>query len=116
MTLHIEALPWQPEHLRLTLAGRLDSETAPAFEARWLTLLQDSPWQAAVLDCAALSYIASAGLRVVLMGAKRAQARGTRLIISGLQPSVREVFAISGFLKILSVADSFEDAQALLRP
>ena len=79
-----------------------------------VTPLQQDSWRAVVLDCAELNYIASAGLRVVLMCAKRAQSAGTRLVVCGLQAPVREVFTVSGFLKILSVADDFEQAQAAL--
>lgn len=62
------------------------------------------PGRRVVIDFAALDYISSAGLRVVLMTAKRAkQGKGT-LVLCGLQPHVKEVFEISGFLKILEVA------------
>ena len=108
MNLALTPETWQPGHLRLQLAGRLDSETAPQLERMLVAPLQQGSWQAVVLDCAELNYIASAGLRVVLMCAKRAQSAGTRLIVCGLQAPVREVFAVSGFLKILNVNDDFE--------
>ena len=114
MNLVLTPETWQPGHLRLQLAGRLDSESAPQLESMLLAQLQEQGRQAVVLDCSELNYIASAGLRVLLMAAKRAGPAGARFIVCGLQPQVREVFAVSGFLKILSVADDFEQAQAAL--
>ena len=66
------------------------------------------------MDFAGIDYISSMGLRSVLMAAKRARQQTQRLILTGLQPHVREVFEISGFLSILEVAPSFDQAQSLL--
>ena len=112
MNLVLTPETWQPAHLRLQLAGRLDSETAPELERMLVTPLQQDSWRAVVLDCAELNYIASAGLRVVLMCAKRAQSAGTRLVVCGLQAPVREVFEISGFDKIIPAFATRAEAAA----
>lgn len=89
---------------QVSLAGRLDSATSGDFEKDLHPLFAASGVRA-LLDFSSLDYISSAGLRVVLMTAKRARQAQGRLVLCGLQPHVREVFEISGFLKILSVAD-----------
>ena len=87
------------------LAGRLDSATAGAFEKPLLELFQ-APGSRVLMDFGALEYISSAGLRVVLMAAKRAKQSPGVLVLCALAPQVRDVFEISGFLKILdAVAD-----------
>ena len=63
-----------------------------------------------VLDMAGVEYISSAGLRVVLLLAKRLKQNSGHLVLCGLQPHVHEVFDISGFLAILDVADSRDAA------
>ena len=65
-----------------------------------------------VLDFAALDYISSAGLRMVLVVAKRLKGEGGQLVLSGMQPHVREVFDISGFLAILNVEPTRAEALA----
>ena len=50
------------------------------------------------------------GLRVVLVAAKRLKPLGGKLAVYGMQPQVKEVFEISGFLRILEIAHSREDA------
>ena len=87
----------------IALKGRLDSANAGELE-KGLGDLFTQPGQKAVVDMEKLDYISSAGLRVVLMLAKRARQTGGRLMLSCLSPSVKEVFEISGFLKIIEVA------------
>jgi len=95
------------------LEGRLDSNTAPDFEKR---LLDDLDPTAAplVLDFSGLDYVSSAGLRIVLLVAKRMSAGKGKMVLCALKDNVREVFAISGFLKFLQVCDSREQALAEL--
>lgn len=85
------------------IRGRVDSASAGDME-RALQPLFIEAGQKAVVDFSALDYISSAGLRVVLMVAKRAKQSQGRLLLCSLPPQVREVFEISGFLKILDVA------------
>ncbi len=87
----------------VAVAGRLDSATSDAFE-KTLLGLYEQPAARVLLDCGALAYVSSAGLRVVLMAAKRARQGQGRLVLCGLSPNVREVFEISGFVKILDIA------------
>lgn len=94
----------------IALSGRLDSATAGDLEKAVATQFQ-AQGDKLGMDFAGLSYVSSAGLRVILMAAKRARQVQGSLILCGLQPHVREVFHISGFLKILNVVESREQAQ-----
>jgi len=95
------------------LSGRLDSTTSLAFEKSLLELLANTGARL-LLDLTQLDYISSAGLRVVLVAAKRSKQAQGHLVLFGLQPMVREVFEISGFLKILRTTSSLEQALATL--
>jgi anti-anti-sigma factor len=64
-----------------------------------------------LIDFSSLSYISSSGLRLILVAAKRARQVGGRLLLCELSPAVREVFEISGFLKIMETVDSKALAQ-----
>lgn len=85
-----------------SIKGRVDSTTAGNMEQA-LKDVFNVAGSRVVVDFSALDYISSAGLRVVLMLAKRAKQAQGRLVLCGLSPQVREVFEISGFLKILDV-------------
>lgn len=104
---------WVEEVLVVALKGRLDSVNASAVELS----ITDQIKQGAnrlVLDFSEVPYVSSAGLRVVLVVAKRLKEVGGRLVLIGLTPSVHEVFAISGFLQILTVCDDRDAAMAKL--
>jgi anti-sigma B factor antagonist/stage II sporulation protein AA (anti-sigma F factor antagonist) len=96
----------------LSPAGRIDHETAEAFRQALLAHLvtcaagQDH----AVLDFARVEYIASAGLRALMLAAREAKAKGGRLAIAALQPLVKEVFEITRFGLVLNVYPSVRDA------
>jgi anti-anti-sigma factor len=90
-----------------SLQGRLDSTNSPAVETELFNQLGDGGF---VLDVSKLDYISSAGLRVVLVLAKRLKQTGKAFLLAGMQPHIHDVFEISGFLSILDVADSRDEA------
>lgn len=100
----------RPEGLVIQLNGRLDSTTSRDLEAVLPARVQAQP--VVVVDLAEVRYVSSAGLRVLLKGAKGAKASGNKLMLCGLSPDVREVFDVSGFTPIFSIHDSAEGALA----
>ncbi|WP_084384810.1 STAS domain-containing protein [Novosphingobium naphthalenivorans] len=98
--------------LVLSLTGRLDSNTASDLEHVLPARVEGQA--ATVVDLSQVSYVSSAGLRVLLKGAKTARASGHRLALSGLAPSVREVFDISGFSTIFTIEPDVEAAIAAI--
>lgn len=98
---------------QIALSGRLDTTTCGELEQSLLEIFE-TPASAILIDFSALEYISSAGLRVFLVAAKRAkQSKGT-LILCAMPAAIKNVFAISGFLKILDVIDDRELALAHL--
>jgi anti-anti-sigma factor len=97
----------------VAVKGRLDSANAGDLE-RGLEGLYAQAGHKVAVNLAQLEYISSAGLRVMLMLAKRAKSAAGHLVLCGLSPQVREVFEISGFLKILETAPDQDAAVAAL--
>jgi len=95
-------------------SGRLDTAAAPAFEHELAAATQSGTGRL-LIDLENLVYVGSAGLRVFLMAAKRARAKGGRIALCGLRPQVAEVFDISGFGVIVPVYADRESALAALR-
>jgi anti-sigma B factor antagonist len=96
----------------IAASGRIDSNTAGDLEGVLPARVQDN--DATVMDLGGVSYVSSAGLRVLLKGAKTARATGHRLVLAGLAPSVREVFDISGFSAIFAIEADVESALATI--
>ena len=93
----------------LTLHGRIDSNTSAYFEEQLMGLLQ-AGHLSLVLDFRHIDYISSAGLRVLLMAAKRIKPKGGRLMLCAIQPHIQEVFRISGFISLFQIYPTLEGA------
>ncbi len=95
----------------LSPRGRIDSVTCKPFEERLMARVDSGPVPV-VVDLTELDYISSAGLRVLLMAAKKQKARAARFALCSVKEHIREVFEIGGFTKILEI---HEDRSAALR-
>ncbi len=98
----------------MSIEGRLDGQHAQTAEASFLSLTAEGNTRF-VFDFSAMQYISSAGLRVVLVAAKKVRSLQGRLICASMNDQVRDVFEMSGFLSILETADSTEEALERLK-
>ncbi|WP_206424270.1 STAS domain-containing protein [Cohnella candidum] len=105
------------EHNHITvmaIEGRLDGQHAQSAEQAFLELAGEGR-TLFVLNFANMTYISSAGLRIVLVAAKKVRSLQGRLICAGMNDQVRDVFEMSGFLSILETAATAEEAVSLLQ-
>ena len=93
----------------LSFQGNLDTNTAPEAESQ-INGLIDAGVLKLLVNFEKLDYISSAGRRLLRATAKKLKPSGGDLKICCLNPTVQEVFDISGFSTILSVASSEEEA------
>ncbi len=93
--------------------GRLDGANAQEFQGDLTGAIEDSD-RAVILDFENLSYISSAGLRVILITAKALRRQDAELAVCSLSDPIREVFEISGFDQIIPVRDTQADAIAAI--
>ena len=84
----------------LKITGRLDTTTAPALEADVDGCTADI--RELTLDCSALEYVSSAGLRVILKAQKKMNVQGSMKLI-GVNETLMEIFDITGFADILTI-------------
>lgn len=93
----------------LTIEGRLDSITSGILEKKFLTVIGAGE-KNIVVDFTGMDYISSAGLRVLLMAAKKTGKLGGKVVLAALCANVKEVFDIAGFTSIFTITDSQEEA------
>ena len=93
--------------------GRVDTTTSIDLEERLVRHL-DTGERHLVIDLGGIEYISSAGLRVLLILAKKLKAAGGDLVLCALGPAVRQVFELAGFLPIFRVEATREQALARL--
>ncbi|MGH6917161.1 MAG: STAS domain-containing protein [Geminicoccaceae bacterium] len=90
--------------------GRLDGSSADEFQGR-LSASIESGETRILLDFADLIYISSAGLRILLITAKRLKEGDGQFAICGLTENVASVFKVSGFDGVIKI---FPDEAAAL--
>ena len=84
----------------LKIVGRLDTTTAPELEATIDGCVAGI--KELVLDCSALEYVSSAGLRVILKAQKLMNTQGT-MKLTHVNETIMEVFDFTGFADILTI-------------
>ncbi len=88
--------------LTIALEGRLDTVTAPKLEGELRTAVNGIT--ELIMDLAALDYVSSAGLRVLLSAQKVMNRQGT-MIIRNVKPEIMEIFDVTGFVDILNIEE-----------
>jgi anti-sigma B factor antagonist len=86
--------------------GEITSVTSTDLQDRLLPLIrQDAKL---LIDLAAVPYVSSAGLRVLLISHRRAQEVGAAITLFGLSVEVRFVMSATGFLEFFDVGENLE--------
>lgn len=83
------------------IEGKIDSNNAPVWEEKLLKIVDENKEDDIVLDAAGLSYISSAGLRVLM---KARKAAGRIISVINLSSEVYEIFETTGFTDLLDVS------------
>jgi anti-anti-sigma factor len=90
-----------PDGAELRLEGRLDTTSSPA--AQEVLMKVAGEYAKITLDFADLSYVSSAGLRVILALQKQINRTGGSLTLINVSSAVMEVFEMIGFSGILNI-------------
>ena len=114
MPLVIDAVESKPCMFVVSLTGSLDSGTYAALEKKVDYLIADGKAKVLTLDMAALTFISSMGVRVVLKAKRELQARDGVLCMINLPPPIQKVFEIINALPSLKVFASVEEMDAYL--
>ena len=86
--------------LTFTLKGRLATATSPQLQDVLIPAFDEA--KEIILDFTGIAYVSSAGLRVLLIGQKAAQAKEATMKIRGVPDEIMEVFEMTGFSNILT--------------
>ncbi len=87
--------------IQLSVEGQVDTITSPQLQQSILTAFQKS--KNVVLNLDQVPYMSSTGLRALLLGQKTAASKGGIMRVINVQPTVMQVFQMSGFDSILSI-------------
>ena len=93
--------------------GRIDHASAEAFKTALSPyLVAAGPGHPVVLDFAGVEYIASVGLRVLMLASRQVRAQNGTIVVAAMAPLVKEIFEISKFTLVFPCFPSVADALA----
>jgi anti-sigma B factor antagonist len=90
----------------LSIHGRVDAVTAQQLQDKALETAHHSP--KLLIDLSSVSYMSSAGLRVILLLHREMREHNGRVVLVGLQDRIRDAMEITGFLKHFSVVTDIQ--------
>ena len=96
--------------LIISLSGKIDGKTSPGVQEQIMAVVKKGTGM--VLDLANVSFMASAGLRVLLSVTK--QLPSGRLVLTGLSEQLQDVMEVTGFLDYFQIRDRVEQGLAVL--
>jgi anti-sigma B factor antagonist len=99
----------EKESLVMEVQGRLDAVTSGKLEEEGQSWI-DRGEKALVMDLGGVDYISSAGLRAILILARKLNGSGGQIRFCCLKGMVQEVFSISGFNSLFPVFPSLTEA------
>jgi len=97
----------------VTIKGRLDSLTADNLQASLTTLCNEGTLFL-IIDCQALEFLSSAGMRAILICHREIEKLSGRMIFTGFSPQVLEVLELSGIGKYIESCQELEEAERIM--
>ena len=91
------------------IEGRLEGNGTEEFLEKMRQVVEPQD-DTLLLDFSRLSYISSAGLRVIAILISESGERGTRMAAFGMIRPVRAVFEVSGFDQLITVTENAQEA------
>jgi anti-sigma B factor antagonist len=96
----------------VVLDGRLDIAGAQEVDPGFMTLAEES--KALIVDLTRVSFIASLGVRTLMVSAKMIIRRGADIAVCGASEGVEKVLRSTGFDEIVGLYPDFASASAAL--
>jgi len=102
----------------IEVEGRIDHGTAPAFGSALLPHIDGCADEnkKLLLDFSKVTYMSSAGLRVLMIAAKGCRKQSGRIVLAALQPTVQEIFKIGRFDMVLETFPTVREALVAISP
>jgi len=113
MSFEAHSCEMNPHAMVLPLSGRLGLTTAKELGAAIIHATEEST-AGLIIDMSAVEFIASSGLRELLVAYKQAAAAGKKMAMFGVSPEVYKIFKLTGFENMFSVHNDEEAAAKAL--
>ena len=103
----------QDSFIIASLSGRLDIANAPSLENKLRELILSKHYRI-ILNCSHVTYLSSAGMRLLLAIERELNEKGM-LALCSLTDEVYEIIKMAGFESVLKIYNNEEDALKALK-
>jgi len=90
------------------ISGSIDSKTAPDLQQNILDIVADT--NKIILDLTKVSFVSSAGLRVLLMVYRQLKAKDGKVVLVGVSDEIKDVMFMTGFITFFSIEATVDEA------
>ena len=97
----------------VVLDGRFDIQGAQEVDSRFGELAKSG--KAMVVDLSEVSFLASLGVRTLMLSAKTLISRGAEMAVCGANENVEKVLRTTGFNEVAGIYPDYESAARVLR-
>ena len=94
------------------VSGEIDGKSAPQVQSELLAVLENG--SRLLMDMKAVSYLSSAGLRMLLLLYRQVAAKKGRVVLVGVSEEIRDTMSMTGFINFFTLADTREAGLAAL--
>jgi anti-anti-sigma factor len=95
--------------LILRMRGRLDAISSPSTEKKVFDSI-NSGQEKLLLDLSGISYLSSAGMRMLLSTTKKLKSLSGKLVVCNVTSNVMDVLKMSGFDHVLEISSTEDEA------
>ncbi|MDT3401529.1 STAS domain-containing protein [Mucilaginibacter terrae] len=92
------------------IEGSIDSKTAPDLQQSILPVINDR--NKMVLDLTEVTFVSSAGLRVLLMVYRQLKSKDGKVFLVGVSDEIKDVMFMTGFITFFEITSTLEEALA----
>lgn len=98
----------------VALSGRLGVNTDPSLDSALMQAIDECE-AGLLIDMADVEFISSAGLRLLMLAGKRANAAKRKMALMNARPAVYKIFKLTAGHKVFDIFDNEEAALAHLK-
>jgi anti-anti-sigma factor len=107
MQIEAEALPGGITNIKLS--GRMDVQGAQEIDLKFTGYTAQQ--RSVIVDLSGVNFLASIGIRTLLMAAKAVSGRGGKIVLLNPDDNVTKVLEMAGIDTMIPISRSFDDAR-----
>ncbi len=98
----------KPDHAEAVLTGEIDGRSAPEVQARLVGLAESHT--RLLLDMKQVTFLSSAGLRMLLLLYRQFAAKSGEIILIGVTEEIRDTMSMTGFSNFFTFVENASEA------